>query len=298
MKKKIIISLCCICAVFVGVLAGKMPSKASSAEISLKADSQTVKKEQEFSVYVTVTADAAIQNIDTMFGYDAEILEYVSSDSSAVAGASGKLHIMEDFTEPVNSVTYTLKFRALEVGDCMLGVSETYISEAETFNIVPVSSANMTVTVITNRQESAEARLKELLVAPGSMNESFDSDVYIYTVKAAYEDENVAVSAIPADENAVVAMEKADTLNVGENYVVITVTAPAGNTAVYTVIIDRSSIPSQAETDVPAETEVQSETDAPVETDAQGETDAPVETDDPAGTNVQDETDETDGGNV
>lgn len=261
MKKKITVALCLICAIVCGVIVSGVTSRASSANISISTDSQTVKKEQEFSVKVTVSSDAAMQNIDTMLGYDPQVLEYVKSDSSAVAGASGMIHIMEEFLDPVTSVTYTLTFKALELGSSSLSVSDTYISEAETFNIVPVSSDSVNVEVITNKQESSETRLSELLIAPGEMNEEFDPDVYEYTVEAAYEDENVAISAIPMDENSVVTMEKSDTLSFGENKVIITVTAPSGNTSTYTVTINRLAVPEETEETGESDTMETSESD-------------------------------------
>ena len=220
-----------------------MTSRASSANITIGVDNSTVKKEQEFTVKVNVSSDAAMQNIDTMLSYDPAVLEFVSSDSYAVAGASGMIHIMEEFLDPVDSITYNLTFKALEVGNSSLQVSETFISEAETFNVVPVSSDSVSMEVITNRQESTETRLGELLVAPGTMNETFDPDEYEYTVDAAYEDEAVAVSAIPMDENAVVTMEKSDTLSFGANTIVITVTAPSGNVGTYTITVNRCDVP-------------------------------------------------------
>ncbi len=268
MKKKIAVAACLVCAIVCGVIVSGMTSKASSANISIGVDNSTVKKEQEFTVKVNVSSDAAMQNIDTMLSYDPEVLEFVSSDSSAVAGASGMIHIMEEFLDPVGDITYNLTFKALEVGNSSLQVSETFISEAETFNVVPVSSDAVSMEVITNRQESTETRLGELLVAPGTMNETFDPDVYEYTVDVAYEDEAVAVSAIPMDENAVVTMEKADTLSFGANTIVITVTAPSGNVGTYTITVNRSDVPeSQSETEEsqsePEESQSMSETVPP-----------------------------------
>lgn len=271
MKKKITVALCLICAIVCGVIVSGVTSRASSANISISTDSQTVKKEQEFSVKVTVSSDAAMQNIDTMLGYDPQVLEYVKSDSSAVAGASGMIHIMEEFLDPVTSVTYTLTFKALELGSSSLSVSDTYISEAETFNIVPVSSDSVNVEVITNKQESSETRLSELLIAPGEMNEEFNPDVYEYTVEAAYEDENVAISAIPMDENSVVTMEKSDTLSFGENKVIITVTAPSGNTSTYTVTVNRPAVPEETMETGESDTTETSESDT-METSESGTT--------------------------
>lgn len=271
MKKKIAAALCLICAIVCGVIVSGVTSRASSANISISMDSQTVKKEQEFNIKVTVSSDAAMQNIDTMLNYDPQVLEYVSSDSSAVAGASGMIHIMEEFLDPSQSVTYTLTFKALELGTSSMSVSDTYISEAETFNIVPVSSDSVSVEVITNKQESSETRLSELLIAPGTMSQEFDPDVYEYTVEAAYEDENVAISAIPMDENAVVAMEKSDTLNFGENKIIITVTAPSGNTGTYTIIVNRAAVPETVE-EMPETEVMESETESMESQSAESET--------------------------
>ena len=111
------------------------------------------------------------------------------------------IHIMEEFLDPATSVTYTLTFKALGWEAHSLSVSDTYISEGETFNIVPVSSDSVNVEVITNKQESLKLGLASSH-SSREMSEEFDPDVCEYTVKAAYEDENVAISAIPMDENS------------------------------------------------------------------------------------------------
>lgn len=278
MKKKIgiSISLLCavvICAVAVGFAFGGGKSKASSAGISLSVDSQTVKKEQEFTLNVTVSSDAAMQNIDTMLKYNPEVLEYISSDSTSVAGASGMIHIMESFLDPVNEKTYTLTFKALEVGRSDLGVSDTYIEDAETFSVISVSSDNIGIEVVTNKQESAETRLSQLLVSPGIMDMEFDPDTYTYTIDTAYEDETVAISAIPMDENAVVTMEKTDTLVFGANTVTITVTAPSGHTGVYTLTINRADTPeAESQADV-----TESESESTLESASEGASHETVE---------------------
>ena len=55
MKKKIVIAACLVCAIVCGVIVTGMTSRASSANISIGVDNQTVKKEQEFNVNVTVS---------------------------------------------------------------------------------------------------------------------------------------------------------------------------------------------------------------------------------------------------
>ena len=265
MKKKIIIAVCVMCAVVIGVIASGVTSRASSANIQITSQADTVKKDQEFAVQVTISSDAAMQNIDTMFQYDASVLEYISSDSSAVAGASGMIHIMEEFLDPVSTMTYTLTFKALEPGTSSLSVSDTYISQAETFAVIPVSSDSISVEVVTNQQESRETRLSDLLIAPGTLNEQFSPDVYEYTAQVGYADESAAISAIPMDENAVVSMEKSDTLSFGENTVVITVTAPSGDVGTYTVTIYRPYTP-ETESSVP-ESETMDESGAVSETE-------------------------------
>lgn len=255
MKKRISVILCLICAIAIGVTAFSVTSMASGATISISSDQQKVKKEEEFTVSVTVSSNVSMQNIDTMLRYDADVIEYLSCESMAVAGASGMIHIMEEFIDPMSTVTYELKFKALEVGSSDLSVSDTYISEAETFNVVSVTSDSTNVEVVTNRQESSESRLSELLIAPGEMNEVFDPDTYTYTATVFADDETAAISAIPMDENAVVTMEKADVLNYGDNTVTITVTAPSGNTSVYTVNIYRD-FANESETDAEDETAV------------------------------------------
>lgn len=270
MKKKIVISLSLVCTIVFGIVLAGMNSKASGADVNISIDQQTVKKEQEFSVQVKISSNAQMQSIDAMVSYDAQILEFISSDNTAANGASGLLHIKEEFLDGTVEAVYNLTFKALETGAATISVYDTLIEESETFALVDVVNRQLTIEVATNRSESAECHLSNLLIAPGQLNQEFNPEVYEYTAEVPYENDAVAISAIPADENAVVTMEKPDILEFGNNLVTITVTAVSGNTATYTININRSSVPS--ETGIVVEEAQTDESDTTVETEALADT--------------------------
>lgn len=95
---------------------------------------------------------------------------------------------------------------------------------------------------------SSDSALSELLVYPGEFDESFSPEVYEYHMTVGVETENVVLSAVPSDENAVVTADIPETLVIGENKATISVKALSGDESVYTVYITRlaESLPEAA----------------------------------------------------
>lgn len=80
--------------------------------------------------------------------------------------------------------------------------------------------------------------LKSLSLSNGEVIE-LEKDIYLYSVNVDYSVDNIEVEAVPNSSKAKVVIEKPEKLVVGENNIVIVVTAEDGNVGKYVVVINR-----------------------------------------------------------
>jgi len=269
MKKKIAIALSLVLVIACGFIINGMTSKANSANIAITVDEAEIKKGQEFIAKVTIDSDVAMASVDSFVSYDPELLEYLPSEEDAVAGASGIIHIMEDFEEGKQTIEYELTFKALEVGTVDIDLYDTLIEEFENLNFLEAATTKATVTVIEDTAQSGEARLSDLLVAPGELDKEFDPNTFEYSVDVTEEDDMVALSAIPMEEAAVVTVEQDEVLSMGANTIKINVTSPSGHESTYTLTVNRGALPVEETPDTQTEegTEDTLESDDRIESD-------------------------------
>lgn len=248
MNKNIGIALGAAGAVLLGALGFKMTSSADSVNINIAASAPTVEKEEIFNMTIEVSSDVTVQSLDSLITYNPEVLEFVSCEDDAVAGASGTIHIIDTFEEGTETASYELTFKALEVGESNVTLGETIVQEYGSARLIDAASSPVSILVETNNAVSSDNTLSDLLVYPGEFDESFAPDTYEYHLTVGVETENVILSAVPADENAVVTVDIPETLIIGENTATICVKALSGDEAVYTVYITRlaESIPDVA----------------------------------------------------
>lgn len=274
MKKKITISLsivCMLCMVVGGVYWMSISSNAKSARITADVSAETVKKEEEVKVKLTVSSDSSMSTVEAMITYDPELLEFVGCDSKAVNGAMGNLRLSEAFETGATEAVYELTFKGLDVGTASVLMDDIVIEESDTFEALAVEAASAKVEVVTNRSESQESRLGELLVAPTLDAMEFSSDVYEYTVEVAKDVDGVMLSAVPINQDAVVTVEQPEVLAMGNNTVTITVTSTAGTTSTYVITVVRTEKTAE-ETETESETETETETESPSESETQSVT--------------------------
>lgn len=257
MKKKIAIAIGFVFVIVCGFVINGIVSEANSANISVTVDETEIKKGQEFTVRITISSDIAMASIDSFVSYDPELLEYVACEDEAVAGASGVVHIMDAFDEGSQVAEYELTFKALEVGTSEVDLYDTYIEELENLNFLEAATTKATITIAEDTSQSGEARLSDLLVAPGDLDKDFDPNTFEYSVDVAGEDETIALSAIPMEEDSVVTVEQEEVLSMGANMIKIIVTSPSGYENTYTLTVNRGAL-SAEET---SETEETDETD-------------------------------------
>ena len=262
MRRKIAIAVMAVCLICAGAVGIKMTTAASSANIKIEAQNQTVKKEQEVLVNVTVTSDVLIGKLDSIITYDDTVLEYVQTSEASQAGATGTIHISESYDSGTKTASYILKFRAIEVGQCTVAMDETVIETFDYSDVMEAVSESAVVTVVKNEAVSSDASLSQLLIAPVRMEEAFCPDIYEYHAEADADVVQLMISAVPSDDQAVVTVDVPETLVFGENKAVVTVTALSGDVSEYVIYVTRLETSSddagktqEKETDLQPETE-------------------------------------------
>lgn len=262
MRRKIAIAVMAVCLICAGAVGIKMTTAASSASIKIEAQNQTVKKEQEVLVNVTVTSDVLIGKLDSIITYDDTVLEYVQTSEASQAGASGTIHISDSYDSGTKTASYILKFRAVEVGQCTVAMDETVIEAFDYSDVMEAVSESAVVTVEKNESVSSDASLSQLLIAPAGMEEAFCPDIYEYHAEADADVVQLMISAVPSDDQAVVTVDVPETLVFGENKAVVTVTALSGDISEYVIYVTRLETSSddagktqEKETDLQPETE-------------------------------------------
>ncbi len=247
MKKKIAILLAIVLVLGISVvgITSKNTSYAKTAEMRLEVP-DSIKKENVFTVKVVLESDVQLYSIDAYLTYDASMLEFIP-DTNYVTGANGLLELKDVYQEETKKATYELTFKALETGDAEVALTDVYLIDYADLDYITVVPTAKQFTIGINRQVAKDARLSELIVAPGEFTEEFDPDTLEYEMHVGLDVTQVGVSAIPMDEGSVVGLDMPDTLKLGENVIKVTVTALSGNVNEYIITVIREEIQKSSE---------------------------------------------------
>lgn len=214
------------------------PTKAKEAQLTLDAPEE-VKVGETFILSVKLDSDSALAGLDARIIYDPAMVSFVSDEEGKMTGAEGLVNLKDTYEEETNQKVYQLTFQALSVGDAAFAFDKTYITDYANLEEMEIYSNHDTVSIVENDKISENADLSELLVATGQLSPAFSADVTEYTVSVDEEEDTFIFSSTPADEEAVVEVDMPDTLAMGENQVVITVTAPSGAVKEYVIHVYR-----------------------------------------------------------
>lgn len=242
MKKRIVM-VCIIVFVFILSVLGlsheeKLYAKTAQMHIEVP---DSIKKENTFDVKVVLDSDVALYSIDAYLSYDETLLEFVS-DSPYVTGANGILELKDSYSEETKYKEYVITFKALDLGKVEIALTEVYLIDYEDLDYITVTPSAKQFEIGINKMLAEDARLSELIVAPGSFTEEFHPDRLQYEMHVGLEVETVGVSAIPMHQDSVVGLEMPERLQIGENTIKITVTALSGNVNEYVVIVIREEL--------------------------------------------------------
>jgi hypothetical protein len=219
---------------------------ASSAAITFSSKTPQVKKGDTFSVLLTVKSSDTIGDFEAYVSYDPDIMKF-ETGGAFIDGGDGLLKI-SDINTIYTSTTkkYSMKFKALDVGTGDVGISDSaVVYNSADGNEMSVSSNRLSITVASSKKLSKNNSLQSLKISPGTITPGFSKDVWEYSTTVSGDTNQLFVSAIPADSNAVVTVDGDNHLKTGQNIVKINVKAPSGDSKDYTILVKKEeAVPS------------------------------------------------------
>jgi len=240
-----------LAAVFVLAAMPPVMSQASSCKLIFSVSDTEVRVDDSLTVELTLDGDVVPGIFEGYISYDPNVLEYVSGPE-CVAGGEGTLRISDmGYESNTLSRKYTLSFKAYRIGStdiAMRGKPEIY--EADLGYSMSVSSNKVSVTVKPANLASSDASLAVVRINPGTLDPAFSSSVYEYSVKVANEVTELYISAQPNDSGASVKIEGNTNLAVGQNRILLIVTAEDGTVGKYVIYAVREEAGEALPTDV------------------------------------------------
>ena len=249
MRKKLAVLLTLVLVISLSVgTASHKKAYAKEAQMYLEIP-ESVKKEQEFTVKVILNSDVNLYSIDAYLSYSTETLEFVP-DNELVTGTDGVLELKDIYGEETKLAEYELTFKALETGTAEVGLTDVYLIDYTDLDYITVAPSVKHFDIGINKMVEEDARLEELIVAPGELTEEFAPDQLDYEMHVGLDVDYVGISAIPMNEESVVGLEMPEKLEDGENLITITVTALSGNVNTYTIKVIRKDWPEETSEEV------------------------------------------------
>jgi len=208
----------------------------------LSADSLEVTEGDTFMVQVEISSESNLGGVEAYIYYDESILEY-EMGTTVITGGEGVLKILDnDIVDTTTYRKYALKFKAIKNGICNFNIKNATVYDYDDNSAMSLSTNQLSIKVVAPVTSSSNAKLQNLLVAPGELNPEFSQDVYEYNITIGNEYNKLVISAIPDDEAAQVSVTGNENLVVGENKILIKVTAESGDIEEYTIVTTRKDI--------------------------------------------------------
>lgn len=219
----------------------KTENTAKTANFSVEVENQKVKKGETITFHVTVKSSVPMSKLEAYLNYDSTYLEFVTATKDTVVGASGMLSIAEAFEPATMEVDYAIEMKALEVGTTMISIEDIYLEDETNSDIIEIHQTSASIQIEENKKRATDATLSELRVFPGKFNEEFRPNRMKYTIDVDHSVNELILSAIPTKEDSVVTIDQPESLQVGSNEIVITVTAASGSVNKYKITVNRAS---------------------------------------------------------
>ena len=231
------------------LLLAAVPAKtaeAASATITLTTDAEEIHAGDTVEVKLTISADATIGDFEAFLSYDDTIFEFYSA-ASCITGGAGFLKVSDIGASPsAQERTYRIWFKALTQGECEVALYDRPVVYCYTDGTeMSVTGVNKIFSVLPSFSASDNNYLSALYLVDNQpkaieLNPAFSGELQTYHGVVPFEATMAIVSAIAEDSLADVKVEGGKNLEVGENEVLITVTAENGAKRVYTVYINRA----------------------------------------------------------
>ncbi len=205
----------------------------------------------EISVSMYINPTDVTSGIGTIGGYlvfDDTKLEFVKSVSNPSSGLTALnneaifKYALVDFSGGTNApktrtllITYT--FRVIGGGSSEIGFRDLEIGDTSN-TVIPTTIEELSTTLVAPSSDNA---LSSITVGTYSLNPSFSADTTEYNVTVPFLTTSVNVAATLSDSKAKMTGAGNKNLNVGNNVVILKVTAEDGSIRNYTVNITREA---------------------------------------------------------
>ncbi|MBQ5841510.1 MAG: cadherin-like beta sandwich domain-containing protein, partial [Clostridia bacterium] len=211
----------------------------ASAAGSLSASASATSVSVGQSVTVTLKYSGGGSPIGGFIGYfkyDAKVFSYSSFkgegiDASGGAGTVKFLYSAPGGTAP-SEVSFTLTLKATAAGNGKFSVETDEFINDENYNSLGTPSKTLSVSAI-NPTKSANADLSALKPSSGTLTPKFSAKTTEYTITVPYTTTTLNLNATASHKEAKVGISGSNSLQVGKNTRVITVTAANGTTKKY-----------------------------------------------------------------
>lgn len=242
-------ALCIICV----AAAYITEISASSADIIFSADRNIYEKGEEFDVVMEISADVYPGTFEGYIKYNSDVLEYTGS-SPVIAGGEGILKIVDEVVfSDRNTRKYVLRFKAVDNGYAEIGLRGTpELYEFEEGYLMSVSCSPLTLAIGNAENASSDSSLYSLKISPGTLTPAFSAETTEYRVSVKNDVEKLIVSALASDNEATVSITSTD-LEVGQNRIVVTVTAEDDSQTKYEIYCVREQTSGAVESDAAGE---------------------------------------------
>ena len=219
--------------------------EAASATITLTTDAEEIHAGDTVEVKLTISADATIGDFEGFLSYDDTIFEFYSA-ASCITGGAGFLKVSDIGASPsAQERTYRIWFKALTQGECEVALYDRPVVYCYTDGTeMSVTGVNKIFSVLPSFSASDNNYLSALYLVDNQpktveLSPSFAQETQTYHGVVPFEATMVIVSAIAEDSSADVKVEGGKNLEIGNNEVLITVTAENGSKRIYTIYINR-----------------------------------------------------------
>lgn len=243
-KKILILLILCVACIR---LQHTSDASASSADIVFSSEKNSFELGEEFDVDMVITADVFPGSFEGFIKYNADVLEYIG-DSPVISGGEGILKLTDNvFSSDRNTRKYTLRFKAVDKGYSEIGLrGAPELYEFEEGYQMSVSSTAFTLSVGNAEDASSDSSLSSLKISPGKLTPSFSPDTTEYRTAVQNDVTRLVVSAAASDNGADVSVTSTE-LEVGQNRIVITVTAEDDSQTKYVIYCIRDKAPEEKE---------------------------------------------------
>ena len=233
MKK--IVSLLLILILALSVFCVPVYAQSYSDKAIIVLSKKNINVGDEVTVTVRHTSSYSMSAIQSTLTYNNAVLQFVSGENGSTANKGSTVTIVKD-SAPTNSISVTIKFKAIAAGSGSLSYSGKSFSDTD-----DGSGAAGTAVNVTELKPSTDNNLGSLRISAGALTPAFKKGRLNYTATVKYDVTKITIRANAAAGDAKVAGVGTFDLNVGDNTRGITVTAASGDKKTYTIKIKRMS---------------------------------------------------------